>query len=48
MTQEDKEDFEIIIGRFCEKELSDKVLDHCHLTDTYTEPAQSTCNLNVK
>ena len=35
MIQEDKEDFKNnFVYRFCEKELlSDKVCDHCHLTD---------------
>ena len=50
ITQEDKEDFDNNnFCRFCEKEtLSDKVRDHCHLTDKYRGPAHNTCNKNVK
>ena len=49
MTQEDKEDFDNNICRFCEKEiLSDKLRDHCHLTGKYGGPAHNTCNINVK
>ena len=41
MTQEDKKAFENnIICRFCEKRrISDKVTDHCHLTNRYRGPA---------
>ena len=49
MTQENKEDFDNNIGRFCEKEIfSDKVRDHCHLTGKYKGPTHNTCNINVK
>ena len=50
MTKEDEEDYRSNnFGRFCEKEiLSDKVLDHCHLTGNYGGTAHNTCNLNVK
>ena len=50
MTKEDEEDFKNNnICRFCEKEvLSDKVLDHCHLTGKYRGPAHNTCNINVR
>ena len=50
MVQEDEEDYKNNnICRFCEKEiLSDKVRDHCHLTDKYRGPALNTCNINVK
>ena len=49
MKQEDKEDFDNNICRFCEKgRLFDKVRDHCHLTGRYRGPAHNTCNINVK
>ena len=33
---------------FFEKEIiSDKVRDHCHLTNKYTGPAHNNCNINV-
>ena len=50
MTKENEEDFNNNnICRFCEKEiLSDKVLDHCHLTGKYRGPALNVCNINVK
>ena len=48
MTEEDGEDFKkYTICRFCEKELSDKVKDHCQLTGIYRGPAHSKCNINV-
>ena len=49
MTEEDDEDFDNnFICRFCEKSIgSDKVRDHCHLTDNYRGPAHSKCNINV-
>ena len=47
--QEDKEDFDNNICRFCEKEmLSDKVHYQCHLTGKYRGPAHNVCNINVK
>ena len=50
MTKENEEVFKINnICRFYEKEiLSDKVRDHCHLTEKYRGPAHNTCNINVK
>ena len=48
MTEEDEENFENNICRFCEKEkLSHKVHDHCHVTSKYRGPAQNRCNINV-
>ena len=45
---EDKEDFDDDnICRLCEKELSDKVRDHCHSTGKYIGPAHSICESNV-
>ena len=46
MTEKDEEDFKNInICRFSEKViLSDKVGDHCHLTNRYRGPAHSKCN----
>ena len=42
MTQKIMVDFEnIIICRFCEKEISEKVRDHCHLTGKYRGPAHN-------
>ena len=50
MTEEDEEDYiNTFICRFCEKELiNDKVRDHCRLTESYTGPALSKCDNNVK
>ena len=50
MTEEDKQNFENnSICRYCEKYIeTDKVRDHCHLTDKYRGPAHNDCNLNVK
>ena len=49
MTEEIEEDFKNInICRFCKKPiLSDRVRDHCHLTDKYRVPAHNICNKNV-
>ncbi len=49
MTQEDGEDYQNNnICRFCEKDIeSDKVRDHCHLTDNYRGPAHNVCNFIV-
>ena len=49
MTNQDEEYYRNNnICRFCEKEIiSDKVRDHCHLTDKFRGPAQSKCNINV-
>ena len=49
MTEEDEEDLDNNnICRLCEKNIeSDKVRDHCQLTDSYREPAHSKCNKNV-
>ena len=49
MTEEDDEVFKNKnICRFCEKEiLSDKVIDHCHLTGKYRGSAHSKRNINV-
>ena len=48
MTEENEEDYRNDnICRFCEKEISDKVRDHCHLTGKYRGPAHSKCNINV-
>ena len=49
MIQEDEEDFRNNnICRYCEKEiLSDKVIDHCHLTGKYRGPAHNECNIKV-
>ena len=49
MTEDKEEDYRINnICRFCEKEmLSDKVRDHCHLTDKHRGPAHSICNIFV-
>ena len=48
MTQKDKEAFENLICRFCEKEkISDKVRDHCHITGKYRGPAHNIFNINV-
>ena len=43
MTQDDEEDYKNeIICRVCEtKTESDKVRDHCHLTDKYRNPAHN-------
>ena len=39
---------EIITFVDCVKKiLSDKVRDHCHLTDNYKGPSHSICNINV-
>ena len=48
-TDENKDNFKNNnICRFCEKVLlSDKVRDHCHLTNKYRGPAHSKCNINV-
>ena len=36
------------ICRFCEEEIiTDKVIDHCHLTEKYRGPAHSKCNIDV-
>ena len=36
------------VCRFCGKKIkSDKVRDHCHLTDKNRGPAHSICNINV-
>ena len=49
VTEEDKQDFENNICRYCEKYIeTDKVRDHCHLTGKYRGPAHSDCNLKVK
>ena len=50
MTEKTEKDFKNKnICRFCAKEIIDnKVRDHCHLTGTSRNPAQNTCNLNVK
>ena len=50
MKEENEEDYRNNINcRFCEKEIvSDKVIDHCHLTGKYRGPAHNTCNINVK
>ena len=49
MTQQDEEDFENNICRFCGKNVeSDKVRDHCYLTGKYRGRAHSLCNFNVK
>ena len=49
MTEEKEDDYRnIIICRFCEKgRLSDKVRDHCHLTDKNRGPAHSIFKINV-
>ena len=48
MTEENEEDYRSDnICRFCEKEISDKVGDLCHLTGKYRGPAHSKCNINV-
>ena len=49
MTKKDKEDYRNTnICSFCEKFIeSDKVRDHCHLTEKYRGPAHNTCNINV-
>ena len=49
MTEEDEEKFENDnICRFCDKEiLSDKVRDHCLLTDKYRGPGRGKSNINV-
>ena len=49
MTEEDEEDFDNNnICRFCEQNIeSDKVRDHCHLTDNYRRPEHSKFNINV-
>ena len=36
------------ICRFCEKKISDKVRDYCHLFGKYKGPAHQSCNINVK
>ena len=50
LTDKDEEDYKNNnICRFCERQiLSDKVLDHCHLTSKYRGPAHNTCNIKVK
>ena len=50
MTEKDEEDYiNNKICRFCGSEIiSDKVLEHCHLTGKYRRPAHNTCNINVK
>ena len=50
MTEEDEENYKNNnICRFCDREiLSDKVLDHCHLTGKYRGPAHNICNINVR
>ena len=50
MTEKDEEDYKNNnICRFCEIEiLSEKVLDHCHLTSKYRGPAHNTFIINVK
>ena len=46
MTEQDEENYrKKYICRFCEKKLSDKVRDDCHLTDKYRRPAHSICNI---
>ena len=49
MTEEDEDDYKNNnICRFCEKNIeSDKVRDHCHLTDKYRGPAHKKYNINV-
>ena len=48
LTDEDDDDYENNICRFCEKEiLSDKVRDHCSLTVKYRGPARNTCNIDI-
>ena len=49
LSKKDEEDYKNInICRFCEKEIFDKVREHCHLTGKYRGPAHNTCNINVK
>ena len=49
LTEDDEEDCrKNNLCRFCEKILSDKVGDHCHLTGKNRGPAHNTCNINVK
>ena len=47
MTEEDQEEYRNNnICRFCEKEISDKVRDHCHLTGNFRGPAHCKCDIN--